>query len=985
MVRMFMQIFESFLSKLEELIADSALDNVKSIKDFELTLKSLQKNLKSLSAKASDVKEEIENAEASGQKKRKREVEEWLEEVELIENEVVELGREVESAGFISRLMGGGNAEQLNKQVDKLVEQSRNFGELLLDVRGSRGVSLLTTRMVGRAFEQNLGRIWSLLEMGEVPSIGIHGMGGAGKTTLAKHIHNRLHAQSQGRVFWVTVSQEFTIKSLQDKIAKFLGVKFEDEDEEAIRAGKLHEALSGMKKSVLILDDVWEYIDLSRVGCLFSAECCRLIITSRLSDVCRQIGCQEVIAVKKLDRDEAWKLFSETFTLGNESKLCPQAKEIAKSVANLCDGLPLGIITLAGSMRGEKSIRTWENALAELKESVVRQDGMGKGEIFEVLKYSFDRLNKKPDESQSKEELNMFQLCFLYCSLFPEDHQIPRNELVGKLISEGLLDQRKSRRAQLDQRKSRRAQLDQGYCVLDKLVKVCLLESCVDFYGAESVKMHDLVRGMALQIVGGKYMVRAGDYSLKEIPMEEEWTMDLEKVSLMKTRIWDIPDRTSPNCPKLSTLLLHDNFSLNFIPDSFFSKMQGLCTLDLSATLIKMLPNSVSELKSLKALLLENCKILESVPYLGKLKALRELNLDGTAIKEVPEGVEELLNLKFLSLDAKRLEMLPQGLLLKLLRLQYVKFPYHLEVAIEEIKNLKGLEELWARMKNVRDFNRYTESRQIPRHGAFYKIQVGEELYKYFDEEWVYFGAYDRLLIMSKCSLKDEKVLGQDIQCLMISQCEGVSNFFLDGFSPSNYPCSLQKLIIDSCGGIECVFTSEQELASQISKTLECIQLSWLDDLKAAAAGEIGPQAVFTSLRRLEINECNKMRKLGLPASGVPNLEEISIMDCSEIEEIFEDEGRADSLTITLPKLQYLSLYFLPRLKNVCKATIICNSIQEMKMWDCPRLMKKLPLHLDDPPPPTLTSIVVEREWWESLEWDNPNLLHHLQFLVEFP
>lgn len=217
------KVGESFLSKVGELIADSAMNNAKNILNLEATLKNLQKNLKSLSCKAQDVKEQIKNEEVSGQKKRKREVEEWLRQVESIEAEIQEMGTQVE--GIITRLMDGGKAAQLNEQVEKLVDQSRNFGELFLDVCGVRGITLLTNEMVGEAFEENLERIWRILETKEVSSIGVHGVGDAGKTALAKHIHNRLVERSEGTVCWVTVSKEYSIKSLQDKIARSLGVK----------------------------------------------------------------------------------------------------------------------------------------------------------------------------------------------------------------------------------------------------------------------------------------------------------------------------------------------------------------------------------------------------------------------------------------------------------------------------------------------------------------------------------------------------------------------------------------------------------------------------------------------------------------------------------------------------------------------------------------------------------------------------------------
>lgn len=49
--------------------------------------------------------------------------------------------------------------------------------------------------------------------------------------------------------------------------------------------------------------------------------------------------------------------------------------------------------------------------------------------------------------------------------------------------------------------KSRQTEFDKGQTILNKLESVCLLESCTNCMGAKSVKMHDLIRDMALQIM----------------------------------------------------------------------------------------------------------------------------------------------------------------------------------------------------------------------------------------------------------------------------------------------------------------------------------------------------------------------------------------------------------------------------------------------------------------------------------------------------
>ncbi|KAH9715782.1 putative disease resistance protein [Citrus sinensis] len=213
------------------------------------------------------------------------------------------------------------------------------------------------------------------------------------------------------------------------------------------------------------------------------------------------------------------------------------------------------------------------------------------------------------------------QHCFLYCALYPEDFPISKDELIGYWIAEGLIEEVNNVQDKYDR----------GYAILNRLVYCCLLASAKK---GRCVNMHDLIRAMALRITSNSslFMVQAGVH-LQRFPGEQEWRQDLEKVSLVKNDLLEIPSNMSPHCEILSTLLLQRNKNLQRIPECFFAHMHGLKILNLSYTDIEVLPNSVSDLRNLRSLLLQYCRRLERVPSLAKLLALQCLDLEYTKAK----------------------------------------------------------------------------------------------------------------------------------------------------------------------------------------------------------------------------------------------------------------------------------------------------------------------------------------------------------------
>ncbi|PIN24645.1 Leucine-rich repeat (LRR) protein associated with apoptosis in muscle tissue [Handroanthus impetiginosus] len=385
-------------------------------------------------------------------------------------------------------------------------------------------------------------------------------------------------------------------------------------------------------------------------------------------------------------------------------------------------------------------------------------------------------------------------------------------------------------------------------------------------------------------------MVISESRSLKEILTEGEWIKDLEKLSLMCKDVIEIPDGMSLDCPNLTTLICERPNFLgaetemfpNFISDSFFSRLDGLCFLNLSGSAIAKLPNSLSNLEKLKSLDLSFCRNLVDIPNLGKLKKLREFDLFGTAITK-----------------------LPQGLFLNFPLLQVLRLPCTMKVPVEEIVSLKCLEEFVGLVGNVSDLSKFFTYRKsqfldilhilVP--GRDYEISKGYE--RFWHLESFHLCRVNQVEVRGY-DLKNEdlRVLVQDIPSLTLMECKG-----LNGFTRLSEPSSLKALAISACQEIECLLDNEAFLTANLEhesrfpllRNLEQISLRGLPNFVAffqnvgATIQPPPPQAiVFSSLRFLCICRCNKIRKLGLPSSAFPNLETINIIWCSQLEEIIE-------------------------------------------------------------------------------------------------
>ncbi|RWR88331.1 putative disease resistance protein [Cinnamomum micranthum f. kanehirae] len=785
--------------------------------------------------------------------------------------------------------------------------------------------------------QRNLDKIWHLLHDEHTSVICIYGMGGIGKTTLMKAINNKLQATNKfDYVIWVTVSKELNLERVQEEIMGRLQLNFSEQDSYSNRSMQLRRYLTD-KRYMLILDDLWNSINLSEIGIPTNKENrSKIAITTRIANMSAVQVCSdtktEKIRVETLTEDEAWDLFAAN--VGKEVVHQPHINDVAKDVAMECGGLPLAIVVVAKAMQGQNKKELWQDALRALRAAAPEIEGM-EPQVFLPLKLSYDDLK---DEKA--------KMCFLFFSLFPEDYEISVKRLIRWWIMEGFIDN-------VDNLEDAS---NKGHRIIEELKRRCLLEE--GFGVRDRVKMHDIIRDLALYIAsslscneGPTFLVKA-NVGLNEPPPEGTWR-EFDRISLMMNDITELPIK--PECPNLISLILTGNRRITAVPHSFFELMPALQVLDLSYTSITSLSVSSSSLLNLQALILTGCRRLTEAPFLGQLKELQFLDIKSCGIRCLPEEMQNLVQLKKLNMSGLfNLRTIPSNVMSGLCSLEDLRmhrtnvnwakgseFAVENDVTIGEVGKLKRLTILKITIKDSDCVEEDVFLQQLPKLKRF-KVLIGP---------------CDNLNMncMKQVHINGGNNYSRGVK-VMVAHTEGLELFESDVKNVSHLvgvANSLRMLNIDWCTKMEFIL-DWSDVGENALQNIEELRLEDLPSLQKLFKGEM-PQRCLRKLNEIYLSGCVNLKSL-FSSEMVQNLDQLQslhVMNCTGLEEIIE--GHDKSLPENpFPQLRNFTLEVLPKLKSIIRRdTLALPSLIELRIVNCPNL--RLPKRPDTTDWPSIT------------------------------
>ncbi|KAJ4917642.1 Disease resistance protein (NBS-LRR class) family [Raphanus sativus] len=603
---------------------------------MKANLEALDTATRELRERRVDLSRRVSLEEAKGLE-RLAKVEGWLSRAESIDSEVSVLLTEKPTETKRLCLFG-----YCSKTCISSCKYGKDVSEMLEEVKEhlSKGVfqDVAEKRPAAKVVKQDIQttigldsmvkKAWDSIMKPERRTLGIYGMGGVGKTTLLATINNKFKEEVNefDVVIWVEVSQDLKYKDIQKQILRRLRADQELEKDTEEKKASFIEDILGRKKFVLLLDDLWSAVDLSKIGVPRPTQenGSKIVFTTRKKEVCRHMKVDDEMKIDCLSNNEAWELFRNVV---GEAPLNrhPDIPTLAKTISEKCHGLPLALNVIGKAMSCKEDVHEWRHAVDVLKKSSREFPGMEKN-ILSVLKMSYDGLEDEKVKS-----------CFLYCSLFPEDYEINKKELIEYWINEGFINGKR------DEDGSN----NKGHVIIGSLVRAHLLME-----SETAVKMHDVLREMALWIGSTsekeeeKQCVKSG-VKLSCIPDDILWSV-LRRISLMSNQIEKIS--CCPKCPNLRTLFLGDN-DLKGIPGKFFQFMPSLVVLDLSRNRrLRELPEEICSLTSLKYLNLSYTRISSLSVGLKGLRKLISLDLEKTYLESIDGIGRSLPNLQVLKL-----------------------------------------------------------------------------------------------------------------------------------------------------------------------------------------------------------------------------------------------------------------------------------------------------------------------------------------------
>ncbi|KAK2640403.1 hypothetical protein Ddye_028198 [Dipteronia dyeriana] len=761
-----------------------------------------------------------------------------------------------------------------------------------------------------KAFESRtsvLKKIIDALLNPDVNMVGIYGMGGIGKTTLAKEVARQAKQDNLfHEIVFVGVSMTPDISKIQHEIGEKLGMKFQEKTDNA-RARRLSQNLKnqatvsgeadnseGKKKEnkiLIILDNVWERIDLETLGIPLGGDYMglKLLLTTRNSDVLtNQMNSQCNFPINALNETEAWSLFkSMAGTCVNH----PDLNSIALEVAKECGGITIAIATIARALK-DKEECDWRYALQELKKPFSESfEGMTK-EVYTSIKLSYDYL----DTTKLKE-------IFLICSRMGCNYDASIRDLSRYGLGLGFFENSNTVEEALCEVKYLVKKLKENSLLIDAPNKS---KESTD-YGVpddERFAMHDIVYDVARSIACGKENVCI----MIDDAIPRFWANKnkLENcISITLHNIGGLPKDLRLVCSQLEFFYMKTRDSFSRIPNDFFTEMPKLQVLHLIEIDLSPLPTSISHLVNLQTLCLDKCK-LGDISIIEKLEKLETLSFRGSKIEKLPEKMHRLTSIRLLDLtNCSTLKIISPNVISCFTQLEAL-YMYNTSIRWEigglniGRKNV-GLDEL----KRLRDhlttleicipYAKMSEG-LLSSHLERYKISIG------FDPDWKYPPKNSRTLRF--------KIMTNDNADGVISQLKGIKELELFG-----------EVRDDSTHSVSC----------DALFSLESLVLNDLN-LEKICNGPLLTDS-FRQLRTIRVDKCNKLTNIFSFSTDrvLPQLQAIEVSSCKNMEEILAIEREDDvnsTEVIHVSQLCSVTLKSLPCLQSFCRGVRTASPLQ---------------------------------------------------------
>ncbi|XP_043717985.1 putative disease resistance protein RGA3 [Telopea speciosissima] len=749
----------------------------------------------------------------------------------------------------------------IDRETDARLDNSQIIGR-------EKEKSILIDMLIGSSNEELLSVI---------PIVGI---GGLGKTTLAKMVYNdeSVVANFDNRM-WICVSDDFNVKRLvQEMLESFTGEKPNLSNLEATQ--KMLDEKLREKKFLLVLDDVWNGVrekwDNLRASLVIGAKGSKIVVTTRNEKIASMMGTLPPQHLVGLSDNESWSLFRRrAFGSGGATENSNMVR-IGKELVEKCKGVPLAIKSLSALMHSKRNENEWLSIQYSEIWNESDQDGNG---ILSVLKLSYDHLSSP------------LKHCFAYCSIFPKDYCIRKKTLIQLWMAEGLLQSSNDNKLMED--------IGEEY--FKCFVWNSFFQDVERYKHGEEVtcKMHDLVHDLAQFIIGNECMM-VEDFGKVEPRLETRYLSLVGCIETTPKAFYIMEKVRAHLCLGRNPYHISDDMFLNF---------RSLRALDINAVGSKSLPSSIGELKHLRYLNLSGNKFAtlpESITNLYNLQTLRMLDCD--FVLTLPKGITKMINLRHLEVDHQLRFPRCIGQLTNLQTLSCFPAGKDSEGAgIQELENLRQLggslnlyHLKWA--KNATDAN----LKEKPRlRELFLKWGPCLEWGSNSNLEW---DQWYQASYYPECGVDVDNKLLEGLQphpyliCLEIIDFPGTKlPAWING---SSYLSSLQHLQLHKCPNI---------------MSLDLVGLS--------------------SLRRLEIGYCRNLTSLRL-LKGLAALETMSLRECKKLMFLGIPEPEEDGMPLAdLISLKTLVIYKCEGFTTLPDSFfILLRFLETLKILDCPGL-----------------------------------------------